>query len=141
MLTRPHSAAGWVVSLFGVMQLAMGAIGLFSPDLQHSMMGLEDVARRAHGDYTLAMMATSSAAAINMGILYLLGVAKNWPGFFGFTLVARTLMSAVLMGLVVAGKAPHTFVGAALWEGVGAALIAAALIWDRRRRRAMAGPA
>ena len=43
-----------------------------------------------------------------MGVLYLLGVAKDWPGFIAFTVAARLSMCAGFIVLIVAGKAPDS---------------------------------
>jgi hypothetical protein len=130
---RPRSASGWTVSVFGVLALIMGVLGLISPDIQFGMMGFEILDKRPPGDYTPAVVATTSIAAVNMGVLYLLGVAKDWPGFIAFTVAARLFMCAGFIVLIVAGKAPDAFIGAALWEGLGAAATGAAMWWDSRR--------
>ncbi|MFY0538436.1 hypothetical protein [Nannocystis pusilla] len=80
-------------------------------------------------------MATTSIAAINMGVLYVLGVALAWPGFLAFTVAARLFMCLGFVVLMAAGRAPDVFVGAAIWEGLGAGITAAGMAWDNRRAR------
>ncbi|WAS92952.1 hypothetical protein [Nannocystis punicea] len=127
--------SGWSVAVFGVLALLLGLLGLLSPDSQFDMMGFELVDQRAPGDYTPGVVATTSIAAINMGILYVLGVALAWPGFVAFTVGARLFMCVGFVALMAAGRAPDVFVGAAIWEGVGAAITAVAMAWDGRSTR------
>jgi hypothetical protein len=47
----------------------MGVLGLISPDIQFGMMGFEILDKRPPGDYTRAVVATTSIAAVNMGVL------------------------------------------------------------------------
>jgi hypothetical protein len=129
----PRSASGWTVSVFGVLALLLGILGVVSPDIQFGMKGFEILEKRAPGDYTPAVVATTSIAAINMGILYVLGVAKEWPWFIPFTVGARLLMCVGFVLLIVAGRAPNAFIGAALWEGLGATITVIAMLWDGRR--------
>jgi hypothetical protein len=88
-----------------------GVLGLISPDIQFGMMGFEILDKRPAGAYTPAVVATTSIAAVNMGVLYLLGVAKDWPGFIAFTVAARLFMCAGFIVLIVAGQAPDAFIG------------------------------
>ncbi|MFC8827375.1 hypothetical protein ACFT9I_18760 [Streptomyces sp. NPDC057137] len=128
----PRTATDWTIAVSGVLALTMGAAGLIRPDKQLEMMG-DNPDERGPGDHTPAVLATSSIAAVNMGWLYLRGVKKDWPGFPAFTVGARSLMAAGMVGLMATGRAPKSFKAAALWEGLGAAATGAAIIWDRRR--------
>ncbi|WP_434422240.1 hypothetical protein [Nannocystis pusilla] len=135
MRVLPRSFSGWSVAVFGVLAVLLGLLGLLSPDSQFDMMGFERVDHRGPGDYTPTVVATTSIAAINMGALYVLGVALAWPGFIAFTVAARLFMCLGFVALMAAGRAPDVFVGAAIWEGLGAAITAAGMAWDSRRAR------
>ncbi|MDC0668451.1 hypothetical protein [Nannocystis radixulma] len=138
MNPRPRSAAGWTVSVFGALAFTVGVLGLVSPDMQFDMMGFEVPDRRGPGDYTPAVLATTSVAAVNMGVLYVLGAAHQWPGFLAFTVGARLFMGAGLAGLMLVGSAPDAFVGAVAWEWLGALVTAVAMLRERWGRPAMA---
>lgn len=130
---RPRCISGWTVSVFGVLAVIMGVLGLIRPDIQFGVIGFELLDMRSPGDYTPAVMATTSLAAVTMGVFYLVGVAMCWPGFIAFTVAARLFMCAGFIVLILAGQAPAAFIGAALWEGLGAATTGTALWWDNRR--------
>lgn len=134
----PRSFSGWTVSALGALALVMGVLGLVSPQTQLALMGFEAVAVRQPGDYTLAVLAITSLAAINTALLYLVGAVKQWPGFCAWAVAARILMGTGLAALALSGRGPRAFIGAAIWEGVGAVLLAAASLWDQRRRNAAA---
>jgi hypothetical protein len=130
---RPRTATDWTIATSGAIALTMGAVGLIRPDRQLEMMGFDNPDERGSGDHTPAVLATSSIAAVDMGWLYLRGLKMDWPGFPAFTVGARSLMAAGMVGLMANGLAPKSLKAAALWEGLGAAATAAAILGDRRR--------
>jgi hypothetical protein len=130
-LFTTHTAAGWTVGAAGLLALAMGVAGLAGPQRQVRALGFEGSGDGR--DHLTAVLTTTSAAAVNNGLLYLLGVAKGWSWFPGFTVVARAIMAGGLAARVATGRAPRSFVAAALWEAVGAAATAGAIWWDSRR--------
>jgi hypothetical protein len=113
----------------------MGIYGLINPAAQIRMMGFEQLAVRGATDYTGTLMSIVGFATLNTAILYLVGSTKNWPGFFGLAILTRLVMGTGLMLLYINGQASDTFVGAAIWEWVGAGLIAGAWAWDSHRQR------
>jgi hypothetical protein len=128
-------AADWSVVIFGMLALIMGFIGVFSPATQFSMMGWQlSLETRASNDHTPAVMAITSTAAVNMGILYIVGTCMRWESFPVWTIFARALMGTSLAILVALGRAPaDAFVGAAIWEATGAIITTVAIWWDNRK--------
>lgn len=129
----PRSAAGWTVAVFGVLALAMGALGLLWPAGLLGLLGLRVPATRAPDDHTGTFVVASSMAAFNMGVYYLLAAVSDWRSFFRFTVVFRLVTVAVFSLVVLAGVAPARFAGVAIWEGLGAVATGFALWWDARR--------
>jgi hypothetical protein len=133
LAAREHTAAAWTVAGFGLLAFVMGISGLVSPARQRSMTGLKEPDERGPGDHTPALMMTTSMAAVNTGFVYMLGIAKGWPRFPAWTVAARLFMCAGFLVLIRRRIAPKSFLGAALWEGIGAAITGAAMSWDSRR--------
>ncbi len=133
MQVTPRSIPGWTVYVLGAIALSMGVLGLISPSTQLEMMGFERLAERAPGDYTPAVLAITSLAAVNTATLYMVASVMEWRGFLAWAVVARLVMGTGLSMLVLAGVGPKAFVGAAGWEAIGAALIAAVGIWKHQR--------
>ncbi|NLU80302.1 hypothetical protein HCA58_18335 [Micromonospora sp. HNM0581] len=129
----PRSVAGWTIAVFGVLALAMGAVGLLWPEALLRMLGFEIPPSRAPGDYTGVFVTASSMASFNMGVYYLLATATEWRVFYRFTVVFRLVTFTVFTLAVLADVAPGRFFGVALWEGVGAVATAGGLWWDARR--------
>ncbi|WP_284745611.1 hypothetical protein [Amycolatopsis sp. RTGN1] len=117
------------VAAAGAVALAMGVAGVLAPDRQVRLMGFSD-SRAAR-----PLLTVSSLAAVNTGLLYLLGAAKGWPGFPAFTVRARALMGGGLIALAASGRAPKAFFGGGAWELAGAAVTAAVLGRKRATRR------
>lgn len=136
----PRSGAGWTVAVFGVLALAMGAVGLLFPEVLLRMLGFEVPSSRAVGDHTGTFLMASSMASFNMGVYYLLATATEWRAFFRFTVVFRLVTFAVFTLAVLTDVAPGRFFGVAAWEGVGALATAAGLWWDARRAPRTGGP-
>ncbi|MDG4761536.1 hypothetical protein [Micromonospora sp. WMMD710] len=129
----PRSVAGWTIAVFGVLALAMGALGLLWPEAQLRMFGFEVPATRAAGDYTGTFLLASSMAAFNMGVYYLLATVTEWRVFYRFTVVFRLVTFTVFTIAVLADIAPDRFFGVAAWEGLGAVATAIGLRLDARR--------
>ncbi|MEV1329205.1 hypothetical protein AB0J20_06480 [Micromonospora costi] len=127
------NATYWTLTTLGALGGALGVIGAVSPDRQLRLSGFDNPAERAPGDYTLAVLGSSSFAAIGEGAAYLTGAAKGWPGFPTYVMARRLLMAGGLAGLAATGRAPRAFFTAAAWEALGSAAIAAAAWLDRRR--------
>ncbi|SCL21124.1 hypothetical protein GA0070616_2212 [Micromonospora nigra] len=135
----PRSGAGWTVAVFGVLALAMGAVGLLMPEMLLRMLGFEVPSSRAAGDHTGTFLMASSMASFNMGVYYLLATATEWRAFFRFTVVFRLVTFSVFTLAVLADVAPGRFFGVAAWEGVGALATAVGLWWDARRSSSAGG--
>jgi hypothetical protein len=99
------------------------------------MAGFEEVAERAPGDRTLVVLQNTSLAAVSEGGLYLVGAALEWPLFPAQAVAHRLLLTAGMVGFVATGRAPRSLLRGAVWEGVGAVAIGAAVWFDRRRSR------
>jgi hypothetical protein len=134
MRLLPHSLIGWTIFGLGVVALTMGVLGLASPRTQIGMMGFALVETRQPGDYTPAVLAIMSLATINTAILYLVGAVRAWPGFPRWVVAARLVMATGLVVLGITGAGPMAFIGAAIWEGLGALAIAVADARDRTGR-------
>ncbi|MEU4405856.1 hypothetical protein AB0F88_15125 [Streptosporangium sp. NPDC023963] len=129
----PRSLSGWTMAVFGLLAVALGVVGLVSPDTMLALLGFEVPQTRDPGDYTKVYLAASSMAAVNMGVYYLLAAAADYRPFFLWTVPFRLLTFTVFTLLVVTGAAPARFIGVGLWEGAGAVVTGAALWWERRR--------
>ncbi|MEV6371402.1 hypothetical protein AB0L86_31425 [Micromonospora musae] len=125
-------ATFWILTCLGAVGAALGTLGVVSPDRQQRLSGFERPAERGPGDYTTAVLGSSSFAAIGEGGAYLQGAAQGWPGFPRYVMARRLLMAAGLTGLAATGRAPRAFLNAAGWEALGAAAIAGASWLDRR---------
>jgi hypothetical protein len=123
------------MTVFGVLAITMGVVGLLAPDALIAAMGFtaEPDAGRADGDHTLVFLTASSMAALNMGVYYVLAAAADWTPFFRWTVPFRLLTCTVFTLAVLADRAPTGFVGVGLWEGAGALVTTLALRADRRR--------
>ncbi len=129
----PRSTAGWTIAVFGVLALAMGALGLVAPSILLQLLGFVTPPTRSPDDYTLVFLSASSMASFNMGVYYLVAAATEWRPFFRATAAFRLVTCAVFTTLVFTGHAPDRFLGVAIWEGLGAIATAIALRADRRR--------
>jgi hypothetical protein len=134
-VTLPRSAAGWTIAVFGVLAMALGTVGLIRPEATLALVGFEvlDPAARAAGDHTRTFVVSSSMAAFNMGVYYLVAAASEWRLFYRFTVYFRVLTFIIFTTLVINDAAPGRFLGVALWELFGAVATAIALGHDRRR--------
>ncbi|MEU2493391.1 hypothetical protein [Streptomyces sp. NPDC007883] len=136
MRQLPRSLAGWTMAVFGVLAAVMGLVGLVSPNLLLTVLGLEtggEPALTAVGDHTAAFATASSMAALNMGVYYVLAALSDWKPFFRWTVPFRLLTFAVFGLAVLTGRAPTPFLGVAMWEGLGALATGLALRYDARR--------
>jgi hypothetical protein len=123
------------MAVFGVMSLISGIVGLVWPAALLSGLGFHvvDAGQRAAGDYTRVFLASSSMAALNMGVYYLIAAFAGWRAFFQATVAFRLLTCTIFTTLVVTDVAPLRFLGVALWEGIGALVTGAALWFETRR--------
>ena len=133
MTARPTTTATqWTVAASGAVALAMGVAGLLAPNRQVSLMGFDGT---ESAKTATPLLTVSSLAAVNTGLLYLLGSTRGWAGFPAFTVRARLLMGGGLFALAAAGRSPKAFNAGAAWEVVGAGITAAAISWDRHRAK------
>lgn len=135
MRLLPRSPSGWTMAVFGVLAAGLGVVGLVDPDALLELMGFTPVpdSRRAEGDHTTVFLTTSSMAALNMGVYYVLAALSDWKAFFRWTVPFRLLTCAVFTLAVIGGRAPSGFLGVGLWEGIGAIVTGAALRYEQRR--------
>src|SRR5690242_8272877 len=108
----------------------MGVVGVAAPRRQAVLLGY-----RPPQDATATpLLMISSIAAINNGLLYLIGAHQKWAGFPRFTVGARALMGAGLWALAAHGGVPRGWRLGAAWELIGAAVTAGALRISTDRR-------
>ena len=133
-MTLPRTAAGWTIAVFGLLAIALGGVGLIRPEATLALVGFEvlDPAARSAGDHTRTFVVSSSMAAVNMGVYYLVAAASEWRIFYRFTVYFRILTFIIFTTLVINGTAGGRFIGIALWELAGAVATAIALGYDRR---------
>ncbi len=139
MQLPPSSLTGRTVLVLGVLALSMGLLGLVNPAAQFALMGFQLVTERGPGDYTPALLTITSLASVNVAILYLVGAVKAWPGFVLCAIITRLGMAAALTTLVLTGRGPNAFAGAAAWEGLGAAVLVLTSGWERKKRQTTLG--
>jgi len=130
-LFRTHTRAGWTVGAAGVIAFTLGVAGLVDQDSQMRAIGL-DPGRYPADDPLRTTMTSSSVAAMNNGAAFVLGVAKSWPWFPALTVVSRSAQAIGFFTRIARGKAPKSYLGAAIWELAGAALTAGAIWLDKR---------
>ncbi len=135
---RIRDFAGATMAIFGALAVALGALGILSPETQLQLLNFEVLPRpqRLSGDYSLVFLTASSMASFNMGVYYLLAALTGWRAFYRWTVPFRCLTFIVFTAAVISGTAPQGFLGVALWELLGAVATAGALLIDRRRSAA-----
>ncbi|WP_434453503.1 hypothetical protein [Lentzea sp. E54] len=131
-LFQKHSTAGWTVGAAGAIALGLGVMGLLNQDAQMAAVGL-DPGDYPEDDPLRVTMTSSSVAALNTGALYVLGVAKGWSWFPAVTVATRSAQAIGFLSMIAQGKAPTSYLGAAVWEAAGAVITAGAIWWDRRK--------
>ncbi|MGJ3237919.1 MAG: hypothetical protein ACFE0Q_04365 [Anaerolineae bacterium] len=128
-----RNLSSWTMFIFGMLALALGAVGLASPETTLSLLNFDVIERadRASGDYSVVFLTASSMASFNMGVYYVLASLNNIKQFYTWTVPFRMLTFAVFTFAVVSGTAPQGFIGVAVWELVGALATGFAL-WRER---------
>ncbi len=136
VLRRPETPADWAMSVFGVMALLLGAVGIVSPEATLHLLGLPTAAsgERAAVDFTRAFLTASSVASFNMGIYYLLAVGARFVPFYRWTVPFRGFTFVVFTLAVLRGIMPPAFAGVAVWELLGALAVAWALRYEPAQR-------
>lgn len=131
--------AAWTMVVFGVLALAMGALGLLAPRLLLAALGFRFVgaAERPATDYTPAFLMASSMASLNMGVYYVLAALTGTRRFFGWTVPFRALTFCVFSLGVLMGYAPPRFFAVAAWELIGGIATGAALLYEQRQERSV----
>ncbi len=131
-----RDASAWTIFIFGVLAIALGAVGLVRPETTLTLLGFEVIARemRAAGDFTVVFLTASSMASFNMGVYYVLAALTNTRRFFVWTVPFRLLTFSIFSLAVITGTAPQGFFGVAAWELIGAIATGLALYFDRKRQ-------
>ncbi|ACS43968.1 hypothetical protein MetexDRAFT_0079 [Methylorubrum extorquens DSM 13060] len=127
----PRSGAGRTIFLLGTFALSMGIIGLAQPHAQLQRIGFDVPADDAVLT-VMPLMTIMSLATINTALIYMFGSWIDWPGLPALLVVTRLVMGSGLLLLALLGRAPEAFFAAAVWEAVGAMLIAGARVRDMR---------
>ncbi|KAM7203622.1 hypothetical protein V8F20_003917 [Naviculisporaceae sp. PSN 640] len=115
------SAAALSIYLFGATALVAGINNLLSPQTALAALDLPPTALYASNGMSLA--------AIAMGIYYPLAAYQENRTFFFLTIPMRSLTATVFWFQGGVWRLPS------IWEGGGALLTAAALVWDRYHGR------
>jgi hypothetical protein len=116
---RSPSAPAILSLLFGTTSFLFGLSALLNPTQALTPFDLPVSA--------LPSVQASSCAAIAMGIFYSLAAYQENLAFFRCSVITRMVTTIVLW------KAGGAWRGVAIWEGVGAASTAVALLLDKRR--------
>jgi hypothetical protein len=130
-LFQTHTKAGWTVGAAGLIAFALGVAGLVNQDSQLRAVGL-DPSKFPADDPLRVTMSSTSVASINNGAAFMLGVAKSWPWFPAFTVATRSAQAVGFLVKIARGKAPRSYLAAAVWEAAGAAITVGAILWDKR---------
>jgi len=133
-LFQTRSKAGWTVGAAGLIALTLGVAGLVNQDSQLRALGVDPKAIPAD-DPLRVTMTSSSVAAVNNGAAFMMGVAKSWPWFPHFTVATRAAQAVGFLARIATGRAPRSYLSAAIWEAGSAALTAGAILLDRRAAR------
>lgn len=125
-LRKPQTPADWAMAVFGAMALLLGAVGLVSPEAMLRLLALPAPApaERARVDLTRAFLTAASMASFNMGVYYLLAVSQRFVPFYRWTVPFRGLTFLVFTLAVLRGIMPVAFMGVAVWELLGALVVA-----------------
>lgn len=103
------------IALFGVTALLAGLFSLLSPSASLQQLQLPSAA--------LPSLYANSVASTAMGIYYLLAAYQENHAFFIATVPVRSMTTVIFW-------TRSQWRTAAIWEGAGAALTAAALLWE-----------
>ncbi|HEY57144.1 MAG TPA: hypothetical protein G4O04_01130 [Anaerolineae bacterium] len=135
-LRKPQTPADWAMAVFGVMALLLGAVGLISPEAVLRLLSLPapSPTQRASVDLTRAFLTASSMASFNMGVYYLLAVGARFVPFYRWTVPFRMLTFLVFTLAVWRGVMPPAFFGVAVWELLGALVVAWTLRYEPETR-------
>ena len=117
-----RDASGWTMSVFGVIALLLGLLGLLRPEILLSILGFSVLERAARttGDYTLVFVTASSMASFNIGVYYILAAINDLKSFYKWTVPFRGLTFIVFTIAVLSGIAPTRFILVGVWELTGA---------------------
>lgn len=126
---RIRNLSSLVMLLFGISAFAIGVFGLLATDTMLTTFGATTI------DGTLrAFGLLASAAATNVGAYYVLAAFTNLKTFYWWTVPFRLFVTVLFIGgAALGGQIPGTFLGIAIWEGLGALATGAALIYERNR--------
>ena len=133
-LFQTHTKAGWTVGAAGLIALTLGVAGLVNQDSQLRVLGV-DPSKIPADDPLRITMTTSSVASVNNGAAFVLGVAKSWSWFPHFTVATRSAQAIGFLAKIATGRAPKSYLSAAIWEAAGAAITAGAIWLDHRAAR------
>ncbi|HYD90643.1 MAG TPA: hypothetical protein VEA58_02585 [Anaerovoracaceae bacterium] len=128
--TNKKTVSDWTVIIFGSIGLLLGLSGLFFPESQYKILGLDT---DSIGTVIPGLMGSAGLSATYVGLLYIFGTIQKWRYFKQYLIFARLLMAVGFLILMSIGRAPQTYVSAAIWEAAGAALIGMAIWWEGRR--------
>ena len=127
-----RSASDWTVMILGAIGFLLGTSGLIFPESQYDILGVDI---NSIGTVIPGLMGSAGLSAMYVGLMYIFGTLQKWKHFKHYLIFARMIMAIGFVILVSIERAPDTYVSAAIWEGVGAAIIAVALWWDNRKTK------
>jgi hypothetical protein len=125
--TQKKTVSDWTVITLGTIGLLLGISGLMFPESQYEILGVDT---DSIGPIIPGLMGSAGLSATCVGLMYIFGTIQRWKFFKHYLIFARMIMAIGFVTLVSIDRAPATYVSAALWEGIGAVIIALALWWD-----------
>jgi|GEM_PF-2422042 len=128
--TNKKTISDWAVIILGSIGFLLGISGLIFPESQYKILGLDT---GSIGTVIPGLMGSAGLSAIYMGLMYIFGTLQKWKNFKHYLIFARLLMAIGFLVLLSIGRAPETYISAALWEAIGAGIIALTLWLDKRR--------
>lgn len=102
----------------------------YFPETQYKILGLNT---NSVGTVIPGLMGSAGLSATYVGLMYIFGTIQKWKYFKHYLIFARLLMAVGFLILLSIGRAPQTYVSAAIWEAAGAVLIGIALWWERKK--------
>ena len=128
--TNKKSISDWTVIILGSIGMLLGLSTLFFPEAQYKILGLET---DSVGTVIPGLMGSAGLSATYMGLMYIFGTFQKWKYFKYYLVFARLLMATGFLILLAIGRAPESYVSAAIWEAAGATLIGISIWWERRK--------
>lgn len=119
------------MAVFGATAFVLGIVTIVYPDYLINTLGLSE-----HDTTALrAMITLNGVAATNMGAYYMYMVYHKVVPFFKITVVFRLLITVPVVLYWYITYNQDSFLSIALWEGIGALWVLAALKYDTNHQK------